>query len=293
MIINTMGNTIRLRVRVEDYNIIKAFASFIESYRRSNGGPNKDENENEEKVFPCNPLSKEEKEKEERDDVVVVKNKKSKKETFFIPSFREIEEYHKEINVADFTAEEFYDYYQTFGWLSKEGLPIQDWKAVMRSWVRKNERNNLKQQNDEKKRQTQGAGAQNGTTQEELLQAIIDYLDTHYPVADKSVEYVVAHGMGRDAKLGDMAARLGTAPVLRVVIKRLFVTGYAMDLKPQMLNPSTLDKTANRLCEKGWLLTMRQGLQFQRRCVDKFEASHRQVKTVRMVFLWFRLRMAH
>jgi len=178
-----------------------------------------------------------------------------------------VEEYHERIQATGFTAEEFFDYYETYGWRSHEGLPICNWQAVMRTWKKRIERDAKNKQNDEETRQNYKVGKA-VETREELQQAIIDYLDTHYPVADKDAEEMVARGMDRAATLGEMAARVGTAPVLRVVIKRLFVTGYAMDLKPQMLNPSTLDKTANRLCEKGWLLTMRQVGDFLQRCMD-------------------------
>jgi len=194
-------------------------------------------------------------------------NKKIQKNTFF-PSFEEVKEYYEEEGFKEFEVEEFFDKYSGNDWKDKDQNPISDWQAVMRNWERYRIDKRNKQQDNEKRRQTKGAGAKNGATREELQQEIIEYLDTHYPVADKGAEAVVAQGMERDATLGEMARVLGTAPVLRVVIKRLFVTGYTMDMKPQMLAPSTLDKTAKRLCEKGWLLTMRQVGDFLQRCMD-------------------------
>jgi len=194
--------------------------------------------------------------------------KKSQKSSFF-PSFDEVEEHGLKLGATQEQIDKFYHFYDSMEWRIGDKEMI-NWRSRLKLWLAddKYKLDQLKQQDDEKRRQTQGAGAQNGATREELQQAIIDYLDTHYPVADKSVEYVVAHGMGRDAKLGDMAARLGTAPVLRLVTKKLFVTGYEMDLKPSMLRPQTLDKMTKRLCEKAWLLTMRQVEDFLQRCMD-------------------------
>jgi len=197
--------------------------------------------------------------------------KKSKKENSFFPSFEEIEEYHKKVGIKNYTAQEFFDYYETFGWTTKEGRAITNWKAMMRKWITNRERylnEQLKQQDDEKRRQTKGAGAKGGATQEELQQEIIDYLDTHYPVADKGAEAMVAQGMGRGATLGEMAARLGQAPVLRLVTKKLFVTGYELDLKPRMLRPQTLEKVAAGLCHSGWQLTIKQVGDFLLQCEE-------------------------
>jgi len=261
-----MKEKIRIRVAAEDAELLRLIASTIESYRRDKVGQvgtDKEEKETKKGVPPTTPFTKEEKEKEERTHTP----KKIQKKVFF-PSFDEVQKQGLMLGATPEQIEKFFNFYNSMEWRIRDD-EIRNWQSRMKLWLTedKMKMEQLKQQDNER-RQTKGAGAKNGATREELQQEIIDYLDTHYPVADKDAEAVVAQGMERDATLGAMARVLGTAPVLRVVIKRLFVTGYAMDLKPQMLNPSTLDKTAKRLCEKGWLLTMRQVVEFLLRCMD-------------------------
>lgn len=50
------------------------------------------------------------------------------------PTLAEVEDYGSEIG-SPVDAEKFFDYYSKRGWASK-GEPINDWKAVFRSWTK-------------------------------------------------------------------------------------------------------------------------------------------------------------
>jgi predicted phage replisome organizer len=80
------------------------------------------------------------------------KNKKEEKESdiadkphahkFVIPKLEEIQGYCKERN-NDVNAERFFDFYQSKGWLVGK-VPMKDWKACVRTWEQKAEKNNKK-----------------------------------------------------------------------------------------------------------------------------------------------------
>ena len=52
------------------------------------------------------------------------------------PSFEEIKEYVAQMKY-EMDASAFYDYYSETGWLKKNGQPIRDWKASVRTWARR------------------------------------------------------------------------------------------------------------------------------------------------------------
>ena len=92
--------------------------------------------------------NKEKKDKEEGAANNAATKKSKKSELFFIvfPSLDEVRAYYRTRSIVGFTAEEFYDYYTSFGWCTKGGQRIRDWQALMRVWERNNNRltgNNL------------------------------------------------------------------------------------------------------------------------------------------------------
>ena len=93
----------------------------------------------EKESFPPHPLYKEREEKEERETTTSTTKKKKnpKKMLFFIPSFAEVKDYFEEIGAFGFEPQEFYDYYQSYGWKSRDGNKVADWKALMRQWLNK------------------------------------------------------------------------------------------------------------------------------------------------------------
>ncbi len=131
----------------------------------------------EKESFPPHPLYKEREEKEERLNPNL-KEKKSKKNVFFPnsfapPSLEEVKQYHEKLAIDCYTAEEFFNYYESFGWCSKEGRLIKNWRALMKRWIANRYRfMNGNQQNQQdnallrkgKRRDTatQGAGAESG-----------------------------------------------------------------------------------------------------------------------------------
>jgi predicted phage replisome organizer len=80
------------------------------------------------------------------------KNKKEDKESniadkphthkFVIPKLEEIQEYCKERNNT-VNAEKFFDFYQSKGWLVGKAA-MKDWKACVRTWEQKEDKNNKK-----------------------------------------------------------------------------------------------------------------------------------------------------
>lgn len=52
------------------------------------------------------------------------------------PTFEEIKDYVDQMNY-EMDPEAFFDYYEETGWLKKNGQPIRDWKASVRTWARR------------------------------------------------------------------------------------------------------------------------------------------------------------
>lgn len=65
------------------------------------------------------------------------KEKKPKRASrvFVKPTVEEISAYCKERN-NDISPEAFYDKYESIGWVDKNGNPMKDWKATIRTWER-------------------------------------------------------------------------------------------------------------------------------------------------------------
>lgn len=63
-------------------------------------------------------------------------NKKNNREKNNVPALSQVVSYFSENNSTKDEAEKFYDYYQSKGWKIK-GDDIQDWKACVRTWIRR------------------------------------------------------------------------------------------------------------------------------------------------------------
>ena len=151
------------------------------------GDHHKEENERKERT-------KENKEKEENPSSSSEKrNLKKKFCSNTLPLLEDVEVYHKELGITEFTAAEFFDYYETYGWLSKSGSKILDWKCKMRSWKRNYNRytnrkstNNVTNKNQQ--RQAAGAGAQAGQAgdaEEHRQEDMERHLENHHPGDDR------------------------------------------------------------------------------------------------------------
>ncbi|MCQ2223264.1 MAG: hypothetical protein MJZ35_05700, partial [Bacteroidaceae bacterium] len=156
------------------------------------GDHHKEENENKERT-------KENKEKEERCKDKVKEEKKLKKKlhdySFEVPTLAEVEAYHQELGITEYEPQEFYDYYEAFGWTSKEGRKVSSWKALMRGW-KTNRIRNLKRfnkstnnvTNKNQQRQAAGAGAQAGQAgdaEEHRQEDLERHLENHHPGDDR------------------------------------------------------------------------------------------------------------
>lgn len=66
-----------------------------------------------------------------------IRKKESKNiESAHAPSFEEIKEYVSQLGYQMDPAA-FYDYYESTGWVKRNGQPIKDWKASVRTWERR------------------------------------------------------------------------------------------------------------------------------------------------------------
>ena len=141
----------------------------------------KEENERKER-------SKENKEKEER---LSLSARKALKISFVIPSAEEVQQYLDEVGETRFTGEDFCNYYEANGWMASEGCPVKSWKAMARTW-RKRERKAIKGKdnvtNKNQQRQAAGAGAQAGQAgdaEEHRQEDMERHLESHHPGDDR------------------------------------------------------------------------------------------------------------
>ena len=154
------------------------------------GDHHKEENENKERT-------KENKDKEERPNPNP-KEKINKKEfsSSCSPTLEEVKKYHEKLGVSNYTAEDFFDYYEAFGWTSKEGRKVNSWKALMRRWVtsrEKYEKNTNRKSthnvtNTNEQRQAAGAGAQAAgaaAREEHRKEDLERHLASHHPGDDR------------------------------------------------------------------------------------------------------------
>ena len=75
--------------------------------------------------------------KENNTSINNTSNKKEiyKEKRFTKPTLEEIKDYCLERD-NKVSAEQFFDYYETNGWVQGKGKPIKDWKACIRTWER-------------------------------------------------------------------------------------------------------------------------------------------------------------
>lgn len=91
---------------------------------------------------------KETKEKENKKNIVVCIDEKTEivsgnqttTTKFLIPSLNDIKEYCDSRN-GSIDAQKFFDYYEASGWMLKNGTPMQNWKAAVRTWERNEKKN--------------------------------------------------------------------------------------------------------------------------------------------------------
>ena len=132
----------------------------------------KEETENEENPSPLHPLSKEEKDKEESFHHHP-HLKKDARILFERPTLEEVKNYHEELKITCFTAERFYNYYEAYGWKSKGGGEISDWKLLMRNWEKNNEKQKSNRNNS---LSVQDAQARH--------QELVEWMDKNLPMCE-------------------------------------------------------------------------------------------------------------
>lgn len=64
------------------------------------------------------------------------KEGKKEREYTHPPTFEEVRDYVQQMNY-EIDPAAFFDYYEETGWLKKNGQPIRDWRASVRTWVRR------------------------------------------------------------------------------------------------------------------------------------------------------------
>ena len=50
-------------------------------------------------------------------------------------SVDEVSKYMKDKGITSFTAERFYSFYDSRGWVCKDGIPVANWKSLLESWI--------------------------------------------------------------------------------------------------------------------------------------------------------------
>ena len=163
----------------------------------------KEETENEERTFPHTPFKKEEKEKEEGATGYEQKKKSLKKDFFVKPTMDEIEAYRQQIGATDFSASDFFDYYESYGWMTRCGGRVRNWKSLMRGWKRKDDKRLFKQLKDnEQIKKTTHTGAHTGQDRDARAREMGEWLDEHYPVSHKAAATNHGSAAAADEPLG-------------------------------------------------------------------------------------------
>ena len=208
----------------------------------------KEDNEKEEEKFPHTPLREEEKEKEESITTTTT-TKKSKKSSFF-PSLDEVKAFHKELGITSFTAERFYSYYHNYGWKSKGGGHVEDWKEKMKDWFNKD-----KHKNDDTRKKVHGTDTTAGYREEEDWRALGEWLDANYPVSAETIAAADEALKNPKFTLKWWGYRIGTTATIRIVIKKLYRLGEALNTSRKGLKPEKLERIANEIMRMSYLKT--------------------------------------
>jgi hypothetical protein len=69
----------------------------------------------------------------------IIKEKIKKRKSFIVPTIIEIEDYCR-LRCNEINAEQFYDFYQSKGWMVGK-TKMKDWKAAIRNWERNRKKN--------------------------------------------------------------------------------------------------------------------------------------------------------
>ena len=161
---------------------VDGYVSADDAYNMAYGmAYHKEENERKERT-------KENKEKEENNSL---STREALKSFFVIPTVEEVQQYLDEIGETRFTGEFFCDKNNSLGWMLKPNCPVQDRKALVRVW-RKRERKAIKGKdnvtNKNQQRQAAGAGAQAGQAgdaEEHRQEDLERHLENHHPGDDR------------------------------------------------------------------------------------------------------------
>ena len=235
-----------------------------------------EERENEESAPSLHSPSKEEREKEEMESAVIFSSGKNPKKSFFSrPSAEEVLAYHEELGITEFEAHEFYDYYEGYGWKSKIGVPVADWKALMRCWVR---RNNQKLKSfDKDNGKTNHTEADSAAAAKDRRSKLQEWLDENYPLpaegdpaftterlacikgfmekysVDRQDDFATERaleGVGQLKYISHMEEMMTLAPVMHVLIWHLDDLADDLGALKRNRQPRTLEKIALRLLSK-------------------------------------------
>lgn len=69
---------------------------------------------------------------------------KSSKRPFAPPSVGDVQAYAESRGDPDFEADSFVDYYTRMAWKRKDHMPVLDWKATVREWMKRNDARRIK-----------------------------------------------------------------------------------------------------------------------------------------------------
>jgi len=235
-----------LRMITDAY--VKGLVSEDDIYRMAHGmAYHKEDNEKEEEKFPHTPLREEEKEKEEK---VCVYKKNPKKSFFSTPSLQEITEYYKLKGYYTYTPEFFYNTYSSTNWLDANNNKVTDWQAKMERWEERNLRK-IQRKNDDTRKKVHGTDTTAGYREDEDWRALGEWLDANYPVSAETIAAADEALKRPEFTLKWWGYRIGTTATIRIVIKKLYRLGEALNTSKKGLKPEKLERIANEILWQG------------------------------------------
>ena len=188
--------TVRLLTDAYKQGLIDAGKAYNMAYGMAY---HKEERETEERLSPCTPFYKEEKEKEER-DAATAALRASARDNSSRPRLDDVRRYVVEIGGEASMADEFYDYYTSYGWKCKDGNAVADWQALVRVWKRRNERKSNKSTGKGQQRQQTLLAAET-RLQEQAEQQTAERNERLKEQAEKAVSYQEYQRMKREGKV--------------------------------------------------------------------------------------------
>ena len=181
--------------------------------------------------------------------------KKSKKKFFSAPSFEEIKRYYDEQGITEYPAERFYSYYTERKWIKKDNKRVCDWRKEMDAWRKNGIKNNVNLDNNDTGKKVHGTDTTAGYREDEDWRALGEWLDAHHPVSAETIAAADEALKNPKFTLKWWGYRIGTTATIRIVIKKLYRLGEALNTSKKGLKPEKLERIANEIMRMSYLKT--------------------------------------